>query len=836
MTDKNIDSLKEANERIAALEKQCDLLSRISGEVGDIFIANINDGTSTVIKSHGIFLPEEKQVARKYDETWKWYAEKYVHEDDRETLLEAVSLERVERELTDKKAYMVRYRVMENGEMQSYRLMFRHLNDEKDGRFIMSFRSIEEIVHYEREQQEKLEAAYCEAEAARAEYASILSKERHNFEILGSLAGIFSALYYVDLVENTMQKIISRGAFEYRYEEKEPASEALKRFDTYFVAPEHRAITRTFTDLSTICERIPGWDDICQDYMSPEGKWSRCHFIPIRRDEEGRLTAMLMAIRSITSEVKAIESQDNIIEALAIPYANIYGVDGETGDAVSYRMGQTRYDMYGRKFHAGPFEAAMQDYIDNDVIPADRGLFKNVRTIEGVNGVLSEKKTYSVTYRVERDGREKYFRCQFVKPNPDISDFVVGFKDVDEEMRVQAEQEEILKNAYEAAEAASKAKTDFLFNMSHDIRTPMNAIMGFMELLGSSIDDRETALSYIKKIRTSNEVLMSIINNVLEMARIESGKETLDEELFNANGFAGSLVSMFEGQLHEKKLSFECNIDIEHENIYADKTKLREIILNLISNAIKYTPSGGFVRATITEHPCERAGYSIFRTVIEDTGIGMSKEFLPHIFDEFSRERNATLSRVTGTGLGMPIVKRLVELMHGTVKVESELGKGTKFTIELPHRVETAADDTEKTEKENLINAEILRGRRILLAEDNDLNAEIAISFLDMDGMSVERAEDGIICVDMLEKHEAGYYDLILMDIQMPNMDGYKATQHIRRMADPLKANIPIVAMTANAFEEDKQNAYAAGMNGHLAKPVDPEKIRETIGRLLTGK
>ncbi|MDD6188513.1 MAG: PocR ligand-binding domain-containing protein [Clostridiales bacterium] len=389
------------------------------------------------------------------------------------------------------------------------------------------------------------------------------------------------------------------------------------------------------------------------------------------------------------------------------------------------------------------------------------------------------------------------------------------------------------KAQLEIANAANAAKSAFLFNMSHDIRTPMNAIIGFTELLEKHLDDKELSRSYIKKIQTSNDFLLSLINNVLEMARIESGKTILDETYWNAYTFNDSLYSLFDSQMKEKGIEFTRYTKVEHPEVICDETKLREIFLNILSNALKYTPSGGKVSMRLTEIPSDRPGYALYKTEIEDTGIGMSEEFIPHLFEEFTRERSSTESRVNGTGLGMPIVKKLVDLMQGTIEVESQIGKGTKFTVVLPHRIASGKDAERLADKAFEYEAGRFKGKRVLLAEDNELNAEIAITILEEAGFEVEHAIDGVICVNMLEKADAGYYDLILMDIQMPNMDGYKATQTIRKFADSEKAGITIIAMTANAFEEDKGNAYKAGMNGHIAKPIKVDVLMSVLDEIL---
>ena len=369
--------------------------------------------------------------------------------------------------------------------------------------------------------------------------------------------------------------------------------------------------------------------------------------------------------------------------------------------------------------------------------------------------------------------------------------------------------------------------------MSHDIRTPMNAIIGFTNLLEKHLDDKETLLNYIEKIKTSNEFLLSLINNVLEMAKIENGKEQLDESNTDMADFYRSVFTLFDTQMRAKGVVFNYSVKIRHVNIMIDATKMREILLNILSNALKYTPAGNSVTMTVTEQPSEREDYVIYQTVIKDTGIGMSEGFLSHIFEHFSRERTATESGVSGTGLGTAIVKKLVDLMHGTIDVESRLGEGTKITLKMSHQIADTQNVQQEIENEQEYNPKDFAGKRILIAEDNDLNAEIATAILEEQGIEAERAEDGIICVNMVEKADADYYDLVLMDIQMPNMDGYKATQLIRQLPDKKKSRIPIIAMTANAFEEDRRNAIAAGMNGHMAKPIHVDKLLLILKKII---
>ena len=379
------------------------------------------------------------------------------------------------------------------------------------------------------------------------------------------------------------------------------------------------------------------------------------------------------------------------------------------------------------------------------------------------------------------------------------------------------------------AEKANAAKSDFLFNMSHDIRTPMNALLGYSELMKRELTDPKL-LDYQEKMEQSGNLLLSIINNVLDMARIESGKAELDEDYVKVRDVYQGVYKIFQVEAEKKCIHLEMEYDVQHEHVICDETKNREIFLNLISNAVKYTASGGRVTIRITELDCDREDYVRIQTQVIDTGIGMSEEFLPSLFEAFARERNTTAAKVAGTGLGMPIIKKYVDMMGGTIKAESKLGEGSKFTVIMEYRIadkgyyEQVTDPSPDTEETDRIS-----GKYVLLAEDNDLNAEIAEFILEDMELMVDRVEDGVQCVARMEQKPAGTYDLILMDIQMPNMDGYKATQAIRRLEDKKKTGIPIIAMTANAFEEDRKKAFEKGMNGHIAKPVDAEKVKKTI-------
>ena len=392
-----------------------------------------------------------------------------------------------------------------------------------------------------------------------------------------------------------------------------------------------------------------------------------------------------------------------------------------------------------------------------------------------------------------------------------------------------------LETALEKAEDASLAKTRFLNNMSHDIRTPMNAILGYAQLMEDELKGKDLpeTSEYLEKLQQSGNLLLAIINNVLDMARIESGRMEIDENYGRIDDIRQTLFELFGDKAKKKNIALHYMINVEHEHILTDTTKVKEIFVNILSNAIKYTPSGGSVMINVDELACDEPGYMMVSTRVSDTGIGMSQEYLTKIFDAFTRERNTTKSKIAGTGLGMSIVKKYVDLLGGTIHVESKLGKGSTFTVTLKHRIADESYYVKKHAENPVTGSKKLEGRNILLAEDNDLNAEIAAAILERAGFHTERVEDGVQCVNRIEKMPAGTYDMILMDIQMPKMNGYKATQAIRRLPDRDKACIPIVAMTANAFEEDKRDALAAGMNGHIAKPIQVDKLLSILAEVI---
>lgn len=560
-------------------------------------------------------------------------------------------------------------------------------------------------------------------------------------------------------------------------------------------------------------------------YGFRDGKWKVLHIhhsIPDKEqleDEEFPITLS-----------KQVQQARHEVDALSAGYSYICLMNLETGD-VELIKGNTIPGLNGRytqmdhnilleqvnRLITEPFRESSVEFYDGKTI---------AKRLEGKNSLFHTCERTDGTWILSMIVPQKY------DENGHVVSVLLANRDFTEEKKRELEQEEALRQEKIKAEKANEAKSIFLFNMSHDIRTPMNAIVGYSQLMKKELTNPKL-VHYQEMIEQSSKLLLSIINNVLDMARVESGKMELDEN-FEVVGNVSQLVcSAFAAEASRKNIELHENVNVEHKYVIVDSTKMQEILSNLISNAIKYTPEGGKVLIDVQELPYDKEGYVLIQTKVTDTGIGMSEEFLPSLFDLFTRERNTTLSKIPGTGLGMAIVKNFVDLMNGSIEVESKLGKGSTFTITIPHKLADKDYTYRNIESSNECDIDF-KGKRILLAEDNELNAEITTTILSKMGFEVKVVEDGILCVNEIQRQPANTYDLILMDIQMPNMDGYKATHCIRHLSQFEKANIPIIAMSANAFEEDKKKAFDAKMNDYITKPIDFQKMEVVLKYILS--
>ncbi len=547
------------------------------------------------------------------------------------------------------------------------------------------------------------------------------------------------------------------------------------------------------------------------------------------------------------------QRQKELVRALSIDYNLVFYFSLDTEIGTILRIDEESKYVFGSSFTGGvSLKESMSCYIEKLVHEDDRTMLLQACSKENLKKELGRRETFSVNYRAIINGEIKYHEIKAVRSGEreDSHGIVLGIRNVDEEIRNDMDQKVFLENALAQANMANKAKSAFLSNMSHDIRTPMNAIVGFTDLALNNIDNRSKVQEYLQKITSSGRHLLELINDVLDMSRIESGKMQIEEASCSIIDIVQEIGNIVQADADRKQLKLIIDIsEVSNGEVYCDKLRLNQVLLNLISNSIKYTNQGGTVHICVKEKTGASAGYADYQFCVEDTGMGMSSEYLTHIFEPFEREKNTTISRIQGTGLGMAITKNIVDMMNGSIVVESEQGVGTKVTVSFTFRLNGQADKSQQTSKQKYITPDIstcekissdtanelerFRGIRILLAEDNELNQEIATQILENAGFEVNIADNGQIAVDMISASEPGYYKLVLMDVQMPIKNGYDATKEIRALENEKLAIIPILAMTANAFEEDKENALRSGMNGHIAKPIDVKKLFAALTNIL---
>lgn len=656
-------------------------------------------------------------------------------------------------------------------------------------------------------------------------------KLQQRLDMINTMTSFYFVTCYIDLEKDRYITLTTRDNIHKHVDTVVSAQEMLNVANKELISPEFQKKMRKFFDLSTVNERMGSSSIISHKYIGATTGWSRAYIIAGDRNSSGKLRHVIFATRSIQDEqereeqhIKQMEDLTRVVTSAGLGMWKIIIKDGvapkmEANDKMRELLGIENQDLTDEQIY---------DYWYKRIIP------REISTVNTNMGVIDNEGFVETTYLWNHPTLgEIYVRGGgYSERLEDGTTIRSGYHaDVTNIVRDEERQKEELANAKKEAEVANAAKSTFLFNMSHDIRTPLNAILGYTDLIINSDGDKERTLDYASKIKGAGDFLLSLINNVLEMARIESGKIVINEEPYVSGTIADELGALFSESMKAKNIDFQYSLTSSTKYIFADKVKIKEIYLNLLSNAYKYTPNGGKVRMTFRELPSSKPGYVRIQGIVSDTGIGMSEDYLPKLYDEFIRSSNSTESGIQGTGLGMPIVKKYIDLMGGSIEVQSEIGKGTTFTVTLTHKI-AHVDDMESATAKN-VDTSIFEGKRILLAEDNELNAEIAIEILTGAGFEVEHAKNGVECVDMLTKADAHYYDLILMDIQMPKLDGYGATERIRNIDNIEKAQIPIIAMTANAFDEDKQNAFSIGMNGHIAKPINIPVLFDTLSSVV---
>ena len=568
-------------------------------------------------------------------------------------------------------------------------------------------------------------------------------------------------------------------------------------------------------------------------------KYMQIRFIPVKSENSVNVIIAFRCIDNIVEqeleqrkETEELLENSNqrlrVITGLCTEYESLYYVNAKQDIGIPYILSDKFPEEFKKNlFREIPYTAGFHAYLDFCVAPSQKEYLKAQTELRLVTEKLKEAPCFRINYEVPYEGKLLHYQIYIARIG-EPHEQVWAFKSIEETVEEQLKQHQILLDALNQAKKAEAAKSNFLFNMSHDIRTPMNAILGFNTIAEKNIDNKEIALDALKKAKHSGEHMLSIINNVLDMARIGSGKLELNREIVNFAELMEKLKEMFVHDMSQKDITFNTNFNINTPVIYSDSLRISQIIINLLSNALKFTNSGGSITFQVAEmkSPDEKAYYQVR---IEDTGIGMSEEFQKHLFTAFEREQNTTQSGVQGTGLGLAITRNLVNLLGGSLTYNSMVGVGTEFTFTFKAE---KADVSEVKSKDDVSLLPELKGKRILVVEDNMINREIARELLEDEGFIIEEAEDGTVAVSMLEAKEKGYYEFVLMDIQMPIMNGYTATRKIRGSDNTDIADIPIIAMTANAFSEDKKNAFDAGMNEHVAKPLDIDILIEVLNKV----
>lgn len=676
-----------------------------------------------------------------------------------------------------------------------------------------------------------------ELSSAQRSLKKSLELSNRQLNIIRSMTSFYYCVYVIDLEKNEAQQLSDNAGIQDLSSGIINASELFDIMCRELPLPEFKEGVCEFLELSTIQERLRNKLVITTEFRSESSGWSQAYFVAGEKNEDGSLQTVQFALRSINDEKekqysmqKEMRQQYAIVSALSREFQDVFLMDLDADTSVTLKLNGKVLDKDQRG--ARKYDATWDYYIKKYVHPDDADITRSVVDSRNVKRMLAERDEYIHMYRIILpDGVHSYqatFRLLFVDNTKQI---IVGFRNIDDIIREEQQKQQVLEKALEDSKRANAAKTSFLNNMSHDIRTPMNAIMGFTELLSIHGDNKELRERYLQSIRVSEEHLLNLINNVLEMSRIESGSEIVNDELTDIELLFKNAGIIFDNEYKKHDFTVKRDFNIAHRYCIVDRTKVNEIFMNIISNSIKYTRRGGTISISVSETDSAEPGIANYKTVISDTGIGMSKEFLPHIFDSFSREKNTTESSIPGTGLGMGIVKHLVELLNGTIEVESELGKGTAITVIIPARIVEDCEPIEQLSTEAA--PERLMGKRVLLAEDNALNAEIAMELFSENGFLIERAVNGEVCVEMIAGAPNGYYDFIMMDVQMPGMNGLEATRAIRALDDEAKASIPIIAMTANAFDQDRKQALEAGMNGFVTKPIDIGVLVRTISSVV---
>ena len=669
-------------------------------------------------------------------------------------------------------------------------------------------------------------------------------EKQHQTEIIQTFTAKFESVFLINLAEDTVTALTIAEPFAKNYSAYSSFAALSRAYTDNEIYPEDRAMMRAETDTGAILAHLSAERSYDIDFRVGAAhsalRWRRMSVRLLSEDN------IILGFSDVDDKV----SRQIVSDKLLSEYASVFLVDLESDTyRFLYRTSESGFaDVPGGVYsdtireYTSRVDPAYQKPWKKMILPADARVYlagdSRREYIYPLTGVEKQWRRCVCHVIERRDGIVLRFIMTYTTLDSATAESARLSARIAEQNKQLAEQQLRLEAALESAEVANRSKSTFLFNMSHDIRTPMNAITGYAAMARKHIDDSARVSDCLDKIGIAGKNLLQLVNQVLDMSRIESGKVVLAEEPCDVVELAYEMLSVVRHSAESKNISLRCTTaDIRQSRVYADAGRLNQLILNILGNAVKYTPEGGSVTCTVTQLPGAEEGYGLYSFSVRDTGIGMSPEYIQTIYEPFSREKSSTISHVEGTGLGMSIVKRLADLMKGTIHIESELGRGTDITVTVPFRLQENSDADTAEASDPAANLDFLRGRRVLLAEDNDMNREIATELLEEQGLLVEPAEDGDIAVEKiraaLDRGEPAYYDFVLMDIQMPRMDGFAATGLIRALPWPEGFHLPIIAMTANAFDEDRRHALEAGMDEHLAKPIDVLHLWETLAKFI---
>lgn len=669
-----------------------------------------------------------------------------------------------------------------------------------------------------------------------AEYVRKGSTRKHVM-VLEALCTEYSCIVTVNPQEDYVTLYKKTGTFpvlEKMVSEHSKFSEIAKLYMETFVHPIDRARFADNFRISYILERLEEKPIFTIDFRRIYGEEENyAQFVFCKEIQEDGTLRIIVGIRDVDRIVKDKVKRNALIEALAYGYSAYQIVAWNSGEILDYHAVDTNLVVFSKRNMANmSYEELVHQYYEPFMVEEEKEEVLHQLSIENVREQLSHKYQYIVVFKRDFGQETDYIQLSFTRFERERGRkaFVVAMRDVTETIQREREQQKQLSTALEEARLANEAKSIFLSNMSHDIRTPMNAICGFTDLAIANADDSEKVKSYLRKAQASSEHLLSLINDVLDMSRIESGKVELEEKVYSLKDILDELKDIITAQTECNKQQFTVREYVQNDYVYCDKLRLKQILLNLLGNAVKYTKEGGQILLTVAQkYGMANSQYRAYEFRVSDTGVGMSKSFQERVFEAFERERTIETINVQGTGLGLAITKNLVEMMNGNIEVKSELGKGSEFIVTLTLQI--AGEETEANQVFEPLDDKknILVGKRILLAEDNDLNAEIAREILSDTGAEIVHASNGLKAIELFEESAIGFYDLILMDIQMPIIGGYEATVIIRHLGRTDAATIPIIALSANAFEEDVKKSITLGMDGHISKPIQVDMLMQTL-------